>query len=41
MLLINWHGDEAVPYAAGRADLGSAVWRAIVTVIEELQWGRV
>jgi hypothetical protein len=39
MLLIDWHGGEAVPYAVGRADLGSAVWRAIVTVMEELQWG--
>jgi hypothetical protein len=40
MLLIDRHDEEAVPYAAGLPDLGSAVWRAIVTVIGELQWGR-
>jgi hypothetical protein len=44
-LLIDRHGDEAVLYAVGRADLlleegdteGAAAWRAIVRAIEELQ----
>jgi hypothetical protein len=44
-LVIDQQGDEAVMFAAGRADVllkegdvdGSAVWRQILAAIEELQ----
>jgi hypothetical protein len=47
-LLLDQHGDEAALRAAQRADKlmdegdmeGVAVWRRIVTAIEELQRGR-